>query len=136
VGTPGHTADSLSLLLAADEALLTGDTVLGRGTTVIAGDGSLSDYLRTLDELRVLADAVGLRAILPGHGPLLDDPAGALDYYIGHRRERLDQVRAAMTAGARTPAEIVAVVYADVDRALWPAAEQSVRAQLDYINSL
>ncbi|HET6191664.1 MAG TPA: MBL fold metallo-hydrolase, partial [Trebonia sp.] len=57
VGTPGHSADSLSLLLEADGALLTGDTVLGRGTTVIAGDGSLGDYLRTLDELRSLADA-------------------------------------------------------------------------------
>jgi glyoxylase-like metal-dependent hydrolase (beta-lactamase superfamily II) len=135
VGTPGHTADSLSLLLAADQALLTGDTVLGRGTTVIAAGGSLSDYLRTLDELRVLADTAALRAILPGHGPLLDDAAGALDYYIGHRRERLDQVRAAMAAGASTPAEIVAVVYADVDRALWPSAELSVRAQLDYLSS-
>ena len=134
VATPGHTSDSLSLLLAADGGLLTGDTVLGRGTTVIAQDGSLADYLRTLDELRALADEVGLRVLLPGHGPLLGDPAGVLDYYIGHRRERLDQVRAALSAGARTPAEVVAVVYADVDRALWPAAELSVRAQLGYLN--
>ena len=103
VATPGHTADSLSLLLTADGALLTGDTVLGRGTTVIADDGSLGDYLRTLDELRALADEAGLRVLLPGHGPLLADPAGVLDYYIAHRRERLDQVRAALAAGARTP---------------------------------
>jgi glyoxylase-like metal-dependent hydrolase (beta-lactamase superfamily II) len=133
VATPGHTADSLSLLLAADGALLTGDTVLGRGTTVIAADGSLGDYLRTLDELRSLADEAALRVLLPGHGPLLSDPAGVIDYYIAHRRERLDQVRAALAAGARTPAEVVAVVYADVDKSLWPAAEQSVRAQLDYL---
>jgi glyoxylase-like metal-dependent hydrolase (beta-lactamase superfamily II) len=135
VASPGHTADSLSLLLTADGGLLTGDTVLGRGTTVIAADGSLGDYLRTLDELRALADEAALRVILPGHGPLLADPAGVLDYYIAHRRERLDQVRAAQEGGAGTPAEIVAVVYADVDRALWPAAEQSVRAQLDYLAS-
>jgi glyoxylase-like metal-dependent hydrolase (beta-lactamase superfamily II) len=134
VATPGHTADSLSLLLTADGGLLTGDTILGRGTTVIAADGSLVDYLRTLDDLRSLADDAGLRVLLPGHGPLLGDPAAVLDYYIAHRRERLDQVRAALAAGARTPAEIVAVVYADVDRAVWPAAEQSVRAQLDYLN--
>ena len=133
VATPGHTADSLSLLLAADGGLLTGDTVLGRGTTVIASDGSLGDYLRTLDKLRSLADDAGLRVLLPGHGPLLSDPAGVLDYYIAHRKERLDQVRAALAAGARTPAEVVAIVYADVDRSLWPAAEQSVRAQLDYL---
>jgi glyoxylase-like metal-dependent hydrolase (beta-lactamase superfamily II) len=135
VATPGHTADSLSLLLSADGALLTGDTVLGRGTTVIAEDGSLGDYLRTLDELRALADDVGLRTLLPGHGPLLADPAGVLDYYIAHRHERLDQVRAALAAGASTPAEIVATVYADVDRAVWPAAELSVRAQLAYLNN-
>ena len=135
VATPGHTADSLSLLLSADGGLLTGDTVLGRGTTVIANDGSLGDYLRTLDELRALADNAGLRVLLPGHGPLLSDPAGVLDYYIAHRKERLDQVRRAMAAGAQTPAEVVAIVYADVDRALWPAAELSVRAQLDYLNS-
>ena len=133
VATPGHTADSLSLLLTADGALLTGDTVLGRGTTVIAEDGSLGDYLRTLDELRSLAQNAGLRVLLPGHGPLLRDPAGVLDYYIAHRRERLDQVRAALAAGARTPGEVVAIVYADVDRSLWPAAELSVRAQLDYL---
>jgi hypothetical protein len=58
-----------------------------------------------------------------------------LDYYIAHRRERLDQVRAALSAGAATPAEVVAIVYADVDRVLWPAAEVSVRAQLDYLRS-
>ena len=135
VATPGHTADSLSLLLSADGGLLTGDTVLGRGTTVIASDGSLGDYLRTLGELRTMADDAGLRVLLPGHGPLLSDPAGVLDYYIAHRKERLEQVRAAIATGARTPAEVVAVVYADVDKSLWPAAELSVRAQLDYLNS-
>ncbi len=135
VATPGHSADSLSLLLEADGALLTGDTVLGRGTTVIARDGSLGDYLRTLDELRSLSDAAGLRVLLPGHGPLLPDPAGVLDYYISHRRERLDQVRAALAAGARTPAEIVEAVYGDTDPTVRRAAEWSVRAQLDYLNS-
>jgi hypothetical protein len=73
--------------------------------------------------------------LLPGHGPLLTDPAGVLDYYIAHRKERLDQVRAARAAGAGTPTEVVAVVYADVDKSLWPAAELSVRAQLDYLDS-
>jgi glyoxylase-like metal-dependent hydrolase (beta-lactamase superfamily II) len=133
IETPGHTDDSVSLLLEADGAVLTGDTVLGRGTTVIAGDGNLGDYLRSLDRLRALADDPGLRVLLPGHGPLLSEPAQTLDYYIAHRAERLAEIDAALAAGCRTLADIVARVYVDVDRALWPFAEWSVRAQLAYL---
>ncbi|MBG0814036.1 MBL fold metallo-hydrolase [Planomonospora sp. ID82291] len=133
LGTPGHSADSLCFWLPADRAVLTGDTVLGRGTTVIAPDGDLADYLRSLDRLRATAEQVGAEALLPGHGPVLPDPIAALDGYVAHRRRRLDQIRAARESGAATPAEIVAIVYADVDRSLWPAAEMSVRAQLDYL---
>ena len=133
VATPGHSADSVSLLLPADGALFTGDTVLGRGTTVIARDGNLGDYLRSLGQLRELAEATDLRLLLPGHGPILADPVGTLDFYLAHRAERLEQVRWALAAGARTPAEIVAMIYTDVDTAVWPAAEWSVRAQLDYL---
>jgi glyoxylase-like metal-dependent hydrolase (beta-lactamase superfamily II) len=133
IETPGHTGDSVCLLLEADGALLTGDTVLGRGTTVIAGDGSLSDYLRSLDRLRSLADDPGLQALLPGHGPMLADPAGTLDYYIAHRAQRLAAVSAALETGARTVPDIVAAVYTDVDKALWPFAEWSVRATLAYL---
>jgi glyoxylase-like metal-dependent hydrolase (beta-lactamase superfamily II) len=136
IATPGHSADSVSLLLSADGALFTGDTVLGRGTTVIAQDGNLGDYLRTLGQLRELADVHQLRLLLPGHGPMLADPLGTVDYYLSHRAERLDQVRSALAAGARSPAEIVAMIYTDVDPAVWPAAEWSVRAQLDYLNGL
>ena len=133
VPSPGHTADSVCLLLPADGALLTGDTVLGQGTTVIAGDGSLADYLASLDRLRALADAERLRTLLPGHGPVLGDPAGVLDFYLAHRRERLAEVRAALAAGDRTEDEVLARVYADVDRSLWPFARWSVRAQLTYL---
>jgi glyoxylase-like metal-dependent hydrolase (beta-lactamase superfamily II) len=132
ITAPGHSADSVCLLLTADGALLTGDTVLGRGTTVIAGDGNLGDYLRTLDRLQAIAD---VRVLLPGHGPVLTDPAATLAYYIAHRAERLDQVRGALAAGAKTPAEIVAMIYTDVDTSLWPAAEWSVQAQLDYLGT-
>jgi glyoxylase-like metal-dependent hydrolase (beta-lactamase superfamily II) len=133
VTTPGHSADSVSLLLPADSALFTGDTVLGRGTTVIARDGNLGDYLRTLGRLWELTETNQVQLLLPGHGPMLADPIGTLDYYLTHRAERLEQVRSALAAGARTPAEIVAMIYTDVDPAVWPAAEWSVRAQLDYL---
>jgi glyoxylase-like metal-dependent hydrolase (beta-lactamase superfamily II) len=133
IATPGHTSDSVSLYLPADEVVLTGDTVLGRGTAVIADDGSLSDYLQSLHRLRLLADQTGLNTLLPGHGPLLADPAAVLDFYLAHRAERLDEVRGALAAGDRTPAEIVPRVYAAVDQALWPFAQSSVRAQLRYL---
>jgi glyoxylase-like metal-dependent hydrolase (beta-lactamase superfamily II) len=133
IATPGHTADSVSLYLRADQAVLTGDTVLGRGTTVLAHDGDLGDYLDSLGRLRALADSTDLRALLPGHGPLLGDPRAVLNFYAKHRAERLAEIKAAIAAGDRTTSQIVARVYADVDRGLWPAAELSVRAQLRYL---
>jgi glyoxylase-like metal-dependent hydrolase (beta-lactamase superfamily II) len=133
LATPGHSSDSVCLQLPADGAVLTGDTVLGRGTTVIGGDGSLTDYLGSLRRLRALADETDLRVLLPGHGPLLPRPAETLDYYLAHRAERLAEVQAALTAGDTTPDQIVERVYAAVPRAVWPAARVSVRAQLDYL---
>ncbi|MFB8782667.1 MBL fold metallo-hydrolase [Streptomyces albogriseolus] len=134
VPAPGHTADSLCFHLPADQAVLTGDTVLGRGTTVVAHpDGRLGDYLDTLRRLRSLTVDDGVHTVLPGHGPVLDDAQGAVEYYLAHRAHRLAQVETAVENGHRTPSEVVAHVYADVDRALWPAAELSVRAQLEYL---
>jgi len=138
VGTPGHTADSLSFVLPAERAVLTGDTVLGRGTTVVAHpDGELGAYLDSLDRLHALADAQEIAAVWPGHGPVIDDALRALDFYIAHRRERLEQVEWAMgqvdCAADEVPRRVVEIVYADVDQVLWPAAELSVRAQLAYL---
>lgn len=155
VGTPGHTADSLSFLLPGDGAVLTGDTVLGRGTTVVAHpDGQLGAYLDSLDRLHALAERQEATRILPGHGPVIDDALGALDFYIAHRRERLAQVEQAVLdlaertslvealteldlapgSGATvTPRTVVERVYADVDPVLWGAAELSVRAQLAHL---
>ncbi|MFC6086731.1 MBL fold metallo-hydrolase [Sphaerisporangium aureirubrum] len=134
VGTPGHSFDSLCFWLPADGALLTGDTVLGRGTTVIAPDGDLADYLRSLDRLRASAEITAATALLPGHGPVLPDPIAVLDAYIAHRRERLDQIREARANGVLTPAEIVDVVYAGLADDLKFAAEMSVRAQMAYLD--
>ncbi len=134
VTTPGHTADSISFALPADHALLTGDTVLGRGTTVVAHpDGELAAYLDSLERIRSLTGDGAVTSILPGHGPTVPDAAAMVDFYRVHRRERLEQVRTAVADGHRTADEVVAHVYADVDRAVWPAARLSVLAQLEYL---
>lgn len=145
VGTPGHTADSLSFWVPAESTVLTGDTVLGRGTTVVAHpDGQLGAYLDSLDRLHALAEQREITAIWPGHGPVIEDALAVLDYYISHRGERLDQVRAALQelgaqphpegiAEEEVPRRVVEIVYQDVDPVLWGAAELSVRAQLAYL---
>ncbi|MBB4935621.1 glyoxylase-like metal-dependent hydrolase (beta-lactamase superfamily II) [Lipingzhangella halophila] len=133
VATPGHTKDSLSFHMPSDEVILTGDTVLGRGTAVITDDGGLADYLDSLYQLRDLAHSADVRALLPGHGPICTEPMLKLNEYISHREDRLAQVIDAVTAGDRTPEEIVARVYADIDPAVRPAALSSVRAQLRYL---
>ncbi|GLW95489.1 MBL fold metallo-hydrolase [Actinokineospora globicatena] len=133
--TPGHSADSLCFAIdhAGTSAVLTGDTILGRGTTVISPpDGKLGAYL---DALRGLADRKPGTAVLPGHGPELPDLATVAQDYLAHREQRLDQIRAALAqiGPTATPRQIVEVVYADVDQSLWGPAEWSVQAQLEYL---
>jgi glyoxylase-like metal-dependent hydrolase (beta-lactamase superfamily II) len=132
--TPGHTADSACFV--AGEVLLSGDTVLGRGTSVVAHpDGTLADYLQSLRRLELLATERRLSWIWPGHGPVLADPAGVLRGYLEHRLARLAQVEQALDAGARDAADVVRLVYADLAASLWPAAERSVLAQLEYLRT-
>lgn len=134
VGTPGHTSDSVSLVLPAEGLLLTGDTVLGRGTTVVAHpDGRLSAYLDSLGRIEALARRLGGLTLLPGHGPAGADVAELVDQYRRHRQQRLEQVLAAVAAGAGDAQQVVEHVYAEVPRALWPAATASVLAQLDHL---
>lgn len=136
VATPGHTSDSLSFVVPSERAVLTGDTVLGRGTTVVAHpDGELGAYLSSLDRLHALAAEHAIEVVWPGHGPVLSDALGVLDHYIAHRQQRLEQVRGALSVlgSAASAREVVEHVYTDVDPILWGAAELSVRAQLAYL---
>ncbi|WP_167996039.1 MBL fold metallo-hydrolase [Arthrobacter pigmenti] len=135
LATPGHTADSVCFHLPDDGpigSVLTGDTVLGRGTTVLGcPDGTLGEYLDSLDRLEALGDAV----VLPAHGPVLPNIGEAARAYRAHRMERLDQVRAALSA-LGPDADVGAVtdvVYAEVDPSVRRAAEQSVAVQLQYL---
>jgi glyoxylase-like metal-dependent hydrolase (beta-lactamase superfamily II) len=128
VATPGHTRDHLAFRLDHGP-VLTGDHVLGRGTSVVAHpDGDLAAYL---DSLRRLLD-LGPDALYPGHGPALtEDPTAVLDFYLAHRAFREEQLLALLRTGPHAPRELVERVYADVDRGLWDAAEASTRAALE-----
>jgi glyoxylase-like metal-dependent hydrolase (beta-lactamase superfamily II) len=133
LATPGHTSDSACLVVPSSGAVLTGDSILGLGTTVVAHpDGDLADYLASLERLRALGDLT----VLPGHGPELGSVAAIATAYLAHRAERLDQVRAARAElGADASARVIVEhVYADVDESVWWAAELSVRAQLEYLS--
>jgi glyoxylase-like metal-dependent hydrolase (beta-lactamase superfamily II) len=127
VATPGHTADHLAFRLESG-AVLVGDHVLGRGTSVVTHpEGDVVAYLESLRRIHDL----GPSALYCGHGPeLTEDPGAVLDFYLAHRAYRQQQLLAALADGPRTVDELVATVYAEVPRDLWPAAAQSTRATL------
>lgn len=134
VATPGHSSDSLSFVLDAEGSLLTGDTVLGRGTTLLDWpDGRLADYLASLERLQDTVRTVPIARILPGHGPVVAEPARVLAEYVAHRQQRLEEVRAGVTEGITEPMALVERIYADVPREVWPAALITVKAQLEYL---
>jgi len=154
--TPGHTADSVCLHLPDDTPLpraeddrdgadddgdhgggrrgsvLTGDTVLGRGTTVLDHpDGTLGAYLRSLHRLAVLGEAL----VLPGHADVRPDLERTCEDLLEHRMERLAEVREAVRSLGRgaTLEAITARIYHDVPPDVLPAARLSVGAQLAYL---
>ncbi|MCY0904944.1 MBL fold metallo-hydrolase [Arthrobacter sp. H14-L1] len=135
IATPGHTADSLCFALPDDGengSVLTGDTILGRGSTVICyPDGRLGSYLRSLETLQRLGPAL----VLPAHGPVRPELAAVAGEYLAHRHSRLAQLRAALLRlGPEASVQAVtANVYSDVPESVRAAAELSVAAQLDHL---
>jgi glyoxylase-like metal-dependent hydrolase (beta-lactamase superfamily II) len=127
VATPGHTADHLAFRLESG-AVLVGDHVLGRGTSVVTHpEGDVAAYLESLRRVHDL----GPSALYCGHGPELTvDPTAVLDFYRAHRAYREQQLLAALAVGPRSVDQLVAEVYAAVPELLWPAAAQSTRATL------
>jgi ribonuclease/clavin/mitogillin len=125
--TPGHASDHLCFYLEEEQALFTGDLVLGGSTTVIPpDDGDLGLYL---DSLRRML-ALDVRRIYPGHGPVLEPARPVIEGYITHRLEREAQILAALRAGAETVAEVVVRVYREVATNLHPVARLSVTSHL------
>ena len=126
IATPGHSADSVCLLLGA--ICFTGDTVLGEGSVFIQpGEGSLSAYLDSLRALRELE----LDVLCPGHGPYVRDPRAKLDEYIAHRLERERLLLEALEAGARTEDELLDRAWSDAPAHLRPAAALTLGAHLE-----
>ena len=127
IHTPGHASDHLCYYLREEQALFTGDVVLGGSTTVIpAGDGDLNDYMASLRRLLALP----LRRIYPAHGPVIEDGPGRIREYLAHREMREGQILDAIAAGLDTIAAMVARIYVDVAETLHPVAAQSVESHL------
>ncbi|KAK0724806.1 metallo-beta-lactamase domain-containing protein [Lasiosphaeris hirsuta] len=127
--TPGHTVDHMVLVLREEDAMFTGDNVLGQGTAVFE---DLGTYLDSLEKMKHLFKG---RAY-PGHGPVLPDGPGKIVEYIQHRRQREEQVlqtlrsvgagEDAKGAGSWTPMDLVKIIYRDVPESLYPAAAGGV----------
>ncbi|MET4683175.1 MBL fold metallo-hydrolase [Brevundimonas faecalis] len=127
MATPGHASNHMAFVLRDENALFSGDHVMGWSTTVVAPpDGDMNAYMDSLD--RVLQR--GFSTLWPTHGPAITQVAPFLRAYRDHRLEREAQIMARLAAGDETIAEMVPALYAAVDRRLWPAASLSVLSHL------
>jgi glyoxylase-like metal-dependent hydrolase (beta-lactamase superfamily II) len=127
VHTPGHAEDHLCYLLREEQAIFTGDVVLGAGTTVIPEHGGdLLDYMNSLRRLLDLEP----RVLYPAHGPAIRDASGKIREYIAHRELREAQIVDLLGEGVSDVGEMVERMYADVPKFLHPAAGTSVRSHL------
>lgn len=133
VHTPGHSPDHVAFFHEATRTMFTGDLIVLGSSVVIqaSGGGNLADYLRSLERVRAYEP---LR-LLPAHGPVIDDPASAVQQYLDHRRQREEQVLSALAAGAVRPGDIVSRIYVGLDSALVPMAHESVLAHLEKLES-
>lgn len=128
IPTPGHAPDHLCFFDRAAGDVYCGDLARRGGTIVIPArkGGDLRAYLDSLKRIRDLDP----RRLLPGHGPIVDDPIALIDEYLAHRAEREQQILKAMLDGARTLDEIVRRVYPALPKSLSAAAADTVRAHL------
>lgn len=129
--TPGHAPGHLALQTASGH-LVAGDLVAGVGTILIEpeDDGHLATYLDSLARMRDLRPT----ALLPAHGPVLDDPTAALTHYIEHRHARTTQVRESLARRSPArPLDLAADVYADLDPRFHALAARQIEAHLIWL---
>ena len=127
MATPGHASNHLAFVLEEENALFSGDHVMGWATTVVAPpDGDMAAYMASLEAVT----ARRFTTIWPTHGAPITEPGPFLAAYRAHRLAREAQVMARLEAGDRRIADMVPALYAAVDARLWPAASLSVWAHL------
>lgn len=127
VTTPGHTSNHLCYHLVEDNALFTGDHVMGWSTTVVSPpDGDMADYMRSLDKLGARNDAL----FYPAHGEPIKNPQQFVRGLGGHRKQRERQILKLVGEGVGAIEAMVPRMYKGVDERLYPAAGQSVLAHL------
>ncbi|HTO41453.1 MAG TPA: MBL fold metallo-hydrolase, partial [Rhizomicrobium sp.] len=127
VYTPGHTSNHMCFALAQERALFTGDHIMGWSTTVVTPpDGDMAQYMASVKKLIARDDKI----LYPTHGAPITDPKPFLAAYLDHRLDRERQILACIKDGVGTIPEMVARMYADVDKRLHPAASRSVLAHL------
>ncbi|HEY8949676.1 MAG TPA: MBL fold metallo-hydrolase [Rhizomicrobium sp.] len=132
VFTPGHTSNHMCYALKEENALFTGDHVMGWSTTVVTPpDGDMAQYMASVKKLMARDDSV----LYPTHGAPVTNPKPFLAAYLEHRLDRERQILACIRDGLSTIPDMVARMYADVDKRLHPAASRSVLAHLIQLES-
>ena len=127
IHTPGHTLGSLCILLREEGALFTGDTILGTGTTVVnPGEGSMTAYITSLRKLQ----GYDLASMLPGHGPVVNNPVAKLNELIAHRLEREEQIVTALQRGPQSLKQLFDEIYPELAPGLHGMAQNQIRAHL------
>jgi glyoxylase-like metal-dependent hydrolase (beta-lactamase superfamily II) len=127
IPTPGHTSNHICYALVEENALFSGDHIMGWSTTVITPpDGDMGDYLRSLELIRERDFSV----LWPTHGPPVTEVRPFLDGYLEHRKDRERQIIERLASGDTRIKAMVPVLYSAVDQRLWPAAAHSVMAHM------
>jgi hydroxyacylglutathione hydrolase len=128
VTTPGHTKNHMAFAYKEADAMFIGDHVMAWSTSVVAPpDGSMSDYMASLDKLTHR----GERIYLPGHGGLITDAPKFVVQYIAHRKGRENSSLARLAKGAADIPTLVRAIYIGIDARLVGAAGLSVFAHLE-----
>jgi glyoxylase-like metal-dependent hydrolase (beta-lactamase superfamily II) len=130
VATPGHTSNHFCYALKEENALFSGDHIMGWSTTVISPpDGNMGDYFASLEKVKDR----DFSTIWPAHGPPVTSATPFVEAYIAHRKKRETAILERLKAGDTSIPQMVKTIYCDVDKRLHPAACHSVLAHIVHL---